>query len=621
MPSPSRGTAVTELREPLCAAVPRLIASEPIRARPTPATLASVASRQIEALALPLGLAAHASAATAITHALLGPIGSRGLYAGPTFASDVGDDHTPFELSVSYGATHELRVLAEPHVAACATPREALCASRDAAVALLEELERRGQCSLTRFRAVADLFLPAEPSGAFALWIGAIVGPTPRFKVYMNPEAQGSARAPALVEEALVRLGFDRAWPAIARTLLARGPAHDELKYFALDLDATPTARVKVYARHHDATASDAERAASSAREYVAGEATVFLTTLAARERFDRRPLATCLAYDALDPQRAATATTYLPVNAYASDDAVVCSRLESLLARAGLDAATYGEATRAYAERPLAAGIGAQSYVAWKRTAAGPCVTVYYAAEAFEPGAVAAAPAVSVPTDAATLDAWLRGRSIAQHPYWQRLARQAPSAERVALLLASAREALAHDLARRLATTVARIDDTDVRAPIAAILNEELGSGVGSRAHEHHFTQLAAAFPELDGARRAELLRPARKLRASLDALHAVQAPYVGVGAALLSEIFGAEVNAALVAELARHPHIDPAVRAWIAGHAAIECEHASEAAAVVHLVARAHLDDVIRGAMAFERAALRFFDALYAVSHGGGA
>lgn len=621
MPSPSRGTAVTQLREPLCAAVPRLVVTDPTRPGSTPATLASVVSRQIEALALPLGLAAHAGTATATAHALLGPIGSRGLYAGPSFASDVGDDHTPFELSVAYGVTNELRVLAEPHVTACATERESLCASRDAAIALLEELERRGQCSLTRFRAVADLFLPAAPSGAFALWIAAIVGPKPRFKVYLNPEAQGTTRAPAIVEEALVRLGFDRAWPALARTLLARGPAHDELKYFALDLDPTPTARVKVYARHHDATTADAERAASSARAYVAGEATSFLTTLAARERFDRRPLATCLAFDAHDPERAATATTYLPVNAYASDDAVVCSRLESVLARAGLDATTYGEATRAYADRPLAAGIGAQSYVAWKRTATGPCVTVYYAAEAYEPGAIAASTPVSVPSDAATLDAWLRSRSIARHPYWQRLAREAPSAEHVALLLASAQEALAHDLARRLATTVARIDDTEVRAPIAAILNEELGSGVGGRAHEHHFTQLAAAFPELEGARRPELLQPARTLRAKLDALHAVEAPYVGVGAALLSEIFGAEVNAALVAELARHPQLDPTLRNWLAGHAAIECEHAGEAAAIVRLVAREHLDDVIRGALAFERAAMRFFDALYAVTYGGGA
>src|ERR1019366_7599466 len=56
--------------------------------------------------------------------------------------------------------------------------------------------------------------------------------------------------APALIEEALVRLGFPTAWAYVAQILSRRGPDLDELMYFSLDVSHSSESRLKVYPRH-----------------------------------------------------------------------------------------------------------------------------------------------------------------------------------------------------------------------------------------------------------------------------------------------------------------------------------------------------------------------------------
>lgn len=594
----------------------RSVPTRPLRTE----RLSAVAHRRLVSLADPLDRLADVPRLHALIESLLGAAAQHETHLDPSFVSDVGDDHTPFELSISLcaGAAPDLRVLAEPQGA---TP--SLRSNRDAALDVLARLARGsgGSISLARLERIADLFLPEDPRGAFAIWIAAGGAPgAPDVKVYLSPEARGPEHAPALVEEALVRLGLGAAWPALSRTLLARGTDRDELKYFSLDLSAHADARVKVYARHHDATIDDAERAASAARDHRAGDAAELLRSVGGRERYDRRPLATCLAYDGADPARPRTATTYVPVNDYAPNDLVITQRVEALLARHAIDPAPYAAAARACARRPLEDGIGAQSYVAWKRRAGAPVVTVYFAAEAYRPGAIAhVAPPRGPGGDAAALARHVGSRSIVRHPFWRRLAREPVSLGAIALLLESAGVALTEGLARRVATTIARVESSRVRARLAALLHDELGRGDGDDAHEHHFARMRDAFaPHRLALPEDVRLAPARELAREIDALHLERPPYEGLGALLASECFGAEVDEALARELARQDEVGPEHLAWMRVHRELEEGHAGGALALIEGLPEARVADVARGADALERAAFRFFDGLYELCFG---
>ena len=74
--------------------------------------------------------------------------------------------------------------------------------------------------------------------------------------MYLNPAARGRSEARALVEAAMMRLGFGEA----CAHLPATGP-EAEICYFSLDLSAQPEARVKVYTAHHHATSAHVEAA------------------------------------------------------------------------------------------------------------------------------------------------------------------------------------------------------------------------------------------------------------------------------------------------------------------------------------------------------------------------
>ena len=97
-------------------------------------------------------------------------------------------------------------------------------------------------------------FLAEELRGKFVLWLSVVL--------WLN--------VPHLIKEALGRLGFQDAFPALSRHALRRGMNLDRFTLFSWDLGERSRPRVKVYASHYAAEVKDIERAASVAAVYSA---------------------------------------------------------------------------------------------------------------------------------------------------------------------------------------------------------------------------------------------------------------------------------------------------------------------------------------------------------------
>lgn len=356
--------------------------------------LADFATSRFKDLCLGAGYGRDTPAIVATLRSLLTACGEASVSSNTSdWVSEISDDNTPVEFSVAMAEGQaEVRVLFEPEGEAPTLP-----AYRAAGLEFNRRLEQEFGADLVRFREVQDLFLPEQMSGPFTVWSSAVFrqGRPPAFKAYFNPNAQGADNAPDLVQEALHRLGLGRAWPSLAQHILARGAKLDELKYFALDLSSEAQARVKVYVRHHAATPEELEFASVPAQSHVPGEALDFVRAMrGGHGRLNARAAFTCSSFSGDADDRPVATTVYVPVCAYARDDARVRERVRQYLVEQGGDPTLYDSVLAAYANRPLDAGVGMQSWVAMRRLDEQVRLTVYLATEAnrvFEPGEVPA--------------------------------------------------------------------------------------------------------------------------------------------------------------------------------------------------------------------------------------
>jgi DMATS type aromatic prenyltransferase len=294
----------------------------------------------------------------------------------PPTESEITDDHGPIEFSLALnGASPEVRWLFETLGRDASLPTQ-----WDAGLHLHELLERYADVNLERFRLIQDLFVPTAPEARFAIWHSMCVNDrgSPKFKVYLNPQAQGRERAEAVVAEAVRRLGFPQAAQAVTR--LRR--SDDELKFFSLDLRASPCARVKIYKVHHRATRSDIEAELNAgvlgSREDLLSFFDAFATADAS---FRCVPLSTYLSLTS-EADRPTTATVHFPVRAYTESDQVVYDRVRALLQ--GSDRAIYERAIAAFAARPLNAGVGMHTYVSLRQHTGPRRITIYLAPELY---------------------------------------------------------------------------------------------------------------------------------------------------------------------------------------------------------------------------------------------
>jgi DMATS type aromatic prenyltransferase len=349
----------------------------------TNVTLLDHARKQLRNLCEVAGFEATNEDPAVLLTELLGPAGCRPLSERPRYRCDVADDGTPVEFSLAFDDDGGLavRVLGEAGSEKPGQHPDIAAGKR-----FLERASKRFQFCLDRFAAVADLFLPERPRGAFAAWFSIILRPRerPRLKAYFNPEVRGRHRAPELVAEGFRRLGLDDAYEIAARHALCRG-ARDRLSFFAVDLDESPLSRVKLYIAHEDACSADAERAATA----VDGADPLRVRELCevvggGTGPFTGRPLVSSYSFVEAEPAGPGTYSLYLPVRDYVPDDEVARERVVAFLARHGIGADRLDAALRAVTARPLRAGAGLLAHVSVRLGPFGAGTTIYLSSEAY---------------------------------------------------------------------------------------------------------------------------------------------------------------------------------------------------------------------------------------------
>jgi pyrroloquinoline quinone (PQQ) biosynthesis protein C len=182
--------------------------------------------------------------------------------------------------------------------------------------------------------------------------------------------------------------------------------------------------------------------------------------------------------------------------------------------------------------------------------------------------------------------------------------------------LFANIRSGLSLHFPRRLAAVVARVTDERVRSLLAKQLDEELGEGNYERAHLVLFDQMLAGLSAYRPSDVDDLdLTPGRVLEARLELPYADPDGWVGVGAAMVIEIFGKQVDRFVAEQFRRQQQVPPESLTWLNLHESLELEHAEESLDLAHLVPptdAAHAA-VARGATAVADAGWEFFDHLY--------
>jgi hypothetical protein len=314
---------------------------------------------------------------------LLGGAGERRLSDPPPWPTDVSDDATPVEFSIAFDGNGEraVRVLGET-----ITEIPSDSANLRAALQFLDSMADRFQLSVNGFKTVQDLFLPEQPQGKFSLWHSLILRPrtSPKFKIYFNPGVRGVEQAPQLVAEGLKRLGLDNAYRTATEYALRRGNL-DRLTFFAIDLDDSPNARVKVYISHHSAESKDVERAASAVPGVDPVEVRDFCSLIGGGSTgpFTGLPLLSSYSYVETDTERPSNYSIYFPIRGHVTDDASARTLLVQLMKKYDLDPAELDQVLDAVSRRPLRDGVGLIAYVSL-RLGRGSGITVYLSSEAY---------------------------------------------------------------------------------------------------------------------------------------------------------------------------------------------------------------------------------------------
>ena len=341
------------------------------------------ASEQLRNLCQAVGLA-DADEPVSILTLLLGALGERSLAVPPIWASHVSDDLTPVEFSIAIDedGSPVLRMLVEP-----IADGSGVHANNRVALRVLDALAERFGLSLDQFREVWGLFVPDDPRGRFGIWYSVIFRGTspPDFKVYFNPATLGEEHAPALVAEALARLGLEDAYGLVSDRAAVRDGL-DRFTFFALDLHTRPQSRVKVYVSHHDAGLSVVERAAAGApgvaldrlRDFysiVGGDRDRLLTGL---------PSLSSYSFVGANPTAPNNYSLYMPIRDLVPDDLSALERVLLLMNQNGIDPTPLRRALDAVTSRPLDAGVGLLAYVSLRLGPERSGCTVYLSSEAY---------------------------------------------------------------------------------------------------------------------------------------------------------------------------------------------------------------------------------------------
>lgn len=334
---------------------------------------------RLATLSTALGIAPDAHPLLDVLRQLGRSWGERRVGRAPAYFSNISDDGAPFELCAAFShGSPELQVYAEPQ-----GDPPALGSNMAAGLATLRTVAAELAVPLERWSALGSLFFPRNPGPPFTLWLGASFSPARGLllKAYVNPLVAGREAASGLVAEAMKRLGFEHAWGAAAEAIAAYG-ARAELGILCLDL--TEACRLKAYVRLHGATLRELDAFGRVARDYRAGDAALFYSTLAGSEGpFLRKPPLVELAVVDGDSTAPSGVTFEFPLGSYVASDEEACRRVKDCMTAFELDAGGYARAVRAFALRPLAEVSGMHAHVTLRRVG-GPRVAVYLTSQGY---------------------------------------------------------------------------------------------------------------------------------------------------------------------------------------------------------------------------------------------
>ncbi len=561
---------------------------------PTP-TYIEAGVEKLTALASAVGLQDKLPQIIEIFRAMTASWGERKVGEKSSWLSGLSDDYAPFEFSIALDPQQaELRVLVE---AQGSDPN--LQSNWQAGLDLNQNLADRYNINLDRFQQIEDLFVPTNPEAKFSMWHAACFYPDkePAFKLYLNPQSQQKSRAAAVIEESLVRLGFPHAWSGLAQVAAQRGPDKDEFAYFALDLAAYAQARVKVYLRHYNTTTEDLERALSLAENYVAGDATEFCQALIQKQgTFSSKPIGSCFSFIEGNKSRPSNVTLYVPIGYYTTSDRVVSDRVQAYFSQHHISNSTYNTALESFGIRPLDLGCGMHSHISLRREHQQRRVAVY-----LNPEVNTIRPPTELPVSLASQEdlvwSWTIGteqpsqslpsledlvwyyeeHQLVHHPFFQRLQRDTVNPQPIWLLFMNLREG-SHQFTRRLANIISRMNDERIRCILAKQLNDELGNGDINGIHTKLFEQMMTAMEHWRmESFTGEMLMPGHEFSQNLEEIYLDPDPYVGVGSAMVLEVYGKQFDQWLGRELQR-TNVDLSSITWVTVHEELEIDHANE-------------------------------------------
>jgi len=282
------------------------------------------------------------------------------------YPSYVSRDGFPVEFSVSWrDGVPEVRVLFES-----LGPELSPASCQAAGQELTRSLAGKPGVSVDGYARIEDLFVVEAPElYRPTVWnsLAWRQGAAPRYKVYLNPQAQGVERSAEVVSEAMARLGRARAWEPVAQHCRALAADGHELEFFALDLTDDGEARAKVYFRHPPMDLTELNRVASLAAAHDQDRALRAFHAVYGQDatRVENSPM-TCLSFRA-DGDGAAEANVYLRLPRNAPSDADAGRRIAEVMSGEDLDPAPYLAMLDRVAPRSLDGSAGLQELLAYR--------------------------------------------------------------------------------------------------------------------------------------------------------------------------------------------------------------------------------------------------------------
>ena len=430
-------------------------------------------------------------------------------------------ERAPLELSFALGGSAELGFSVEPR-------GEGGVLGSDAAIgrALLRTLASDSNLDLSSFESLSDLFFPPVSRGTFALRLSLRMagGEPPALGVELDPRANGPSGAPAVVEEALARLQFDRAWPVLGNVLARRGPELDELVGFSLQLSGLGGLSVTITVRHHLATPELVAAATAGCPSARPGEVQRFLRTAApSAGTYDARPPVTCHTFVSGDADRPSWATTRFPIDAYSTSSEQTKDRVLACHEALRLPTAPY--------LRVLARAEAPAPEISYRRHPGGVRLAAHFPFDMNRADASAERGVPRKQSGFTRRTSPFAAHDSARHPLLSRLGRESPSGAHLALVVESLRPAW----------KPTPVDGAPESRAINALLV----------AHEHWWSAAASALARFC-APESEL-GAARRFERRLASLHASEPAGVRLGATLATSVCANELAPVVARELRR--------------------------------------------------------------------